>query len=89
MTEQNPASVGVALQPLTPLKIGHMHNVIAAGHLNNQVLTDEETGERLLIKGRSYKTTAAAQYEETLPDGRLSRRRRWCTGMAARWTRAM
>ena len=48
-----------------------MHNVIAAGHLNNQVLTDEETGERLLIKGRSYKTTAADEYEEALPDGRI------------------
>ena len=70
-----------------------MHNVIAARHLNNQVLTDEETGEWLLIKGRSYKTTAADQYEETLPDGRPRprhpRRQRWCTGMAARWARPM
>jgi 16S rRNA G966 N2-methylase RsmD len=55
----DPASVGVALQPLTPLKIGHMHNVIAAGHLNNQVLTDEEMGERLLINGRYPRTFAS------------------------------
>ncbi|MCA9962863.1 MAG: methyltransferase, partial [Anaerolineales bacterium] len=30
----------VPLRPLTPLKIGHMNSVIAAGHLNNQVLAE-------------------------------------------------
>ena len=34
----DPNSALVALQPLTPLKIGHMNSIIAAGHLNNQVL---------------------------------------------------
>ena len=67
----DPTAVGVPLRPLTPLKIGHMNSIIAAGHLNNQVLTDEETGERLLIKGRSYKVTRPEQYEEELPDGRI------------------
>ena len=58
----------VPLRPLTPLKIGHMNSVIAAGHLNNQVLADDD--ERLLIKGRNYKVTRAEEYEEPLPDGR-------------------
>ncbi|MCB0009867.1 MAG: hypothetical protein KDE04_25555, partial [Anaerolineales bacterium] len=53
-----------------------MNSVIAAGHLNNQLLTDEacaeqgRSNERLLIKGRSYKVTRAESYEEALPDGR-------------------
>jgi hypothetical protein len=65
----DPNSAQVPLRPLTPLKIGHMNSVIAAGHLNNQVLADES--DRLLIKGRSYKLTRAESYEEALPDGRI------------------
>lgn len=64
----DPGSTHVPLRPLTPLKIGHMNSVIAAGHLNNQVLIEEE--EKLLIKGRSYKVTRAEEYAEPLPDGR-------------------
>ena len=64
----DPNSAQVPLRPLTPLKIGHMNSVIAAGHLNNQVLADED--DRLLIKGRSYKVTRADSYEEVLSDGR-------------------
>lgn len=64
----DPAGVNVPLRPLTPLKIGHMHSIIAAGHMNNQVLEDGD-GERLLIKGRSYKTTREESYEEPLPSG--------------------
>jgi hypothetical protein len=45
-----------------------MNSVIAAGHLNNQVLADSD--ERLLIKGRNYKVTRAEEFEEPLPDGR-------------------
>ena len=63
----DPATAEAPLRPLTPLKIGHMNSVIAAGHLNNQVL--EEDDERLLIKGRSYKSTRAESIEEPLPDG--------------------
>jgi hypothetical protein len=65
----DPDSADVPLRPLTPLKIGHMNSVIAAGHLNNQVLADEE--QRLLIKGRSYKVSVPDEYRETLPDGRI------------------
>jgi hypothetical protein len=64
----DPHSDQVALRPLTPLKIGHMNSIIAAGHLNNQVLSEGE--ERSLIKGRSYKVTRADENEEPLPDGR-------------------
>lgn len=64
----DPDSAHVPLRPLTPLKIGHMNSVIAAGHLNNQVLAEGD--ERLLIKGRNYKVTRAEEYEEPLPDGR-------------------
>jgi len=74
----------VPLRPLTPLKIGHMSSVIAAGHLNNQVLTaspdpdssdDTDPGRsgtqtRLLIKGRNYKTIRQSSFSEPLPDGK-------------------
>jgi hypothetical protein len=64
----DPAGLRLPLRPLTPLKIGHMNSVIAAGHLNNQVLSDGD--ERLLIKGRNYKVMRQEEYEEALPDGR-------------------
>ncbi|MEW5985037.1 MAG: DUF6094 domain-containing protein [Chloroflexota bacterium] len=64
----DPADPRFPLRPLMPLKIGHIHSVIAAGHLNNQVLAGDE--ERLLIKGRNYKVTRQESYEEALPDGR-------------------
>jgi hypothetical protein len=64
----DPQSAKMPLRPLTPLKIGHMNSVIASGHLDNQVLSDE--GERLLIKGRSYKVARPETFEEALPDGR-------------------
>ncbi|NKQ37557.1 MAG: hypothetical protein HF973_18330 [Chloroflexi bacterium] len=64
----DPAGVNVPLRPLTPLKIGHMNSIIAAGHMNNQVL-ENGNGQRLLIKGRSYKTTREESYEEPLPSG--------------------
>ena len=63
----DPSYPHAALQPLTPLKIGHMHSIIAAGHLNNQLLINGD--ERLLIKGRSYKTTRQAEFSEALPSG--------------------
>ena len=64
----DPTGASVPLRPLTPLKIGHMNSIIAAGHMNNQVL-ESEVGDRLLIKGRSYKTTRQESYEEPLPSG--------------------
>ncbi|HKM24898.1 MAG TPA: DUF6094 domain-containing protein, partial [Corynebacterium sp.] len=72
----DPRAAEAPLRPLTPLKIGHMNSVIAAGHLNNQVLeacterlNEVEQGrsdgdERLLIKGRSYKSVREESYEE-------------------------
>jgi hypothetical protein len=66
----HPAAADVPLDPLMPLKIGHMNSVIAAGHLNNQLLTDPDNPEeRLLIKGRSYKTVVASEFEEPRPGG--------------------
>lgn len=64
----DPTMEHTPLQPLTPLKIGHMNGIIAAGHLDNQVLHEDET--RLLIKGRNYKTVASQVIEEPLPGGR-------------------
>jgi hypothetical protein len=57
----------VPLRPLTPLKIGHMSSIIAAGHLNNQHLTAD--GNQLLIKGRNYKTIRQSSFTEPLPGG--------------------
>ncbi|MCC6602212.1 MAG: hypothetical protein IT327_03320 [Anaerolineae bacterium] len=64
----DPARTTVPLQPLTPLKMGHMNSIIASGHLNNQRLVEGE--EQLLIKGRSYKATRDEEFHEPLPDGR-------------------
>ena len=48
--------------PLTPMKIGHLVSIIAAGHLNNQVL--EQNGERILLKGHSFKVKKKAEAKE-------------------------
>ncbi len=56
------------LSPLTPLKLGHMNSVIAAGHLNNQLL--QQDGEVLLIKGQSYKRSVMAESEEEMQEGK-------------------
>ncbi len=44
-----------AVQPLMPLRQGHLAQLIAAGFINNQVL--EKNGRCLLIKGRTVKST--------------------------------
>jgi 16S rRNA G966 N2-methylase RsmD len=43
------------IAPLMPLRVGHIAGVIAAGFLDNVVLHDPDSDERLLIKGRVYK----------------------------------
>lgn len=43
------------VRPLMPLRQGHLAQLIAAGFINNQVL--EKDGKRLLIKGRTSKST--------------------------------
>lgn len=51
-----------ALQPLMPLKKGHLAMLIAAGLLQNLVL--EKQDEQLLIKGRTYKVTEAVEGDD-------------------------
>ena len=53
--------------PLTPMKIGHLVSIIAAGHLNNQVL--EQNGERILLKGHSFKVKKKAEAKEETETG--------------------
>ena len=55
------------LEPLTPMKIGHLTGIIAAGHINNQVL--EQNGQRLLIKGHSFKKKTEKKEQEKRQDG--------------------
>ena len=52
--------------PLTPMKIGHLVGIIAAGHLNNQVL--EKDGERILLKGHSFKMQKKEETREAAGD---------------------
>ncbi|MCB8944528.1 MAG: hypothetical protein H6658_12330 [Ardenticatenaceae bacterium] len=55
------------LEPLTPMKIGHLTSIIAAGHINNQVL--EVNGRKLLIKGSNYKIKKMSEEREQREDG--------------------
>ncbi len=50
-------------RPMTPLRRGHLVNVIAAGMLNNQLLT-HENGETLFIKGQTYKAMQRSHYRD-------------------------
>jgi hypothetical protein len=49
------------IRPIMPLKKGHILACIAAGLLDNVVLTDPDTEERLLIKGRTFKKIVTSQ----------------------------
>lgn len=51
-----------AVQPLMPLKKGHLAMLIAAGLLQNLVLEGED--ETLLIKGRTYKVAEEVEGDE-------------------------
>ena len=53
--------------PLTPMKIGHLVGIIAAGHLNNQVLAQGD--ERILMKGHSIKTKVKSERTEQKEKG--------------------
>lgn len=55
-----------ALQPLMPLKKGHLAMLIAAGLLQNLVL--EKENERLLIKGRTYKVIDEVESDDENED---------------------
>ncbi|MBX3059344.1 MAG: hypothetical protein KF770_22975 [Anaerolineae bacterium] len=55
------------LKPLTPMKKGHLVSIVAAGLLNGAVL--EKDGQRLMLKGQSYKTWVSAEKVEPKEDG--------------------
>jgi hypothetical protein len=55
------------LEPLTPMRLGHLTGIIAAGHINNQVL--EKDDERLLIKGSSFKRKVRTTEREDREEG--------------------
>lgn len=52
------------LRPMMPLRKGHLALVLASGHLNNEVVEDAATGERLLVKGSVTKETIKTEAEE-------------------------
>ncbi len=51
-----------SFRPLMPLKEGHLISLIAAGHVQNIRL--ERNGERILVKGRTYKDQVENEDEE-------------------------
>ncbi len=53
------------------MKIGHLVGIIAAGHLNNQVL--EQDGERILLKGHSFKEQVRSEKKEATENGHILR----------------
>ncbi len=55
------------LTPLTPMKKGHLVSIVAAGLLNGAVL--EKDGQRLMLKGQSFKTWVSAEKIEAKADG--------------------
>jgi hypothetical protein len=55
------------LEPLTPMRLGHLTGIIAAGHINNQVL--ENDGQRLLIKGSNFKRKVRTTEREEREEG--------------------
>ncbi len=59
--------------PLTPLKIGHLASILAAGFLDNNVLEDPESDERLLIKGHAYKKIVYRESSEQQADGKIKK----------------
>jgi hypothetical protein len=49
---------------MMPLRQGHLALVLASGHLNNEIVTDAATGERLLVKGTVIKETTTIETED-------------------------
>jgi len=52
------------LRPMMPLRKGHLALILASGHLNNEIVTDAATGERLLVKGNVTKETVKSETTE-------------------------
>lgn len=59
----NPENELDTFRPLMPLKEGHLISLIAAGQVQNIRL--ERNGERVLVKGRTYKDQVENEDEET------------------------
>ncbi len=59
----DPATELDTFRPLMPLKEGHLISLIAAGHVQNIRL--ERNGERILVKGRTYKDQVENEDEES------------------------
>lgn len=60
----HPAPAAQQIRPLMPLRRGHLALVLASGYLNNELVTDLGTGERLLVKGRTEKETLRTETRE-------------------------
>jgi hypothetical protein len=63
----HPEAATCRMRPLMPLRRGHLALVLASGHLNNELVEDPATGDRLLVKGRTEKDTL--RLEENGEDG--------------------
>jgi SAM-dependent methyltransferase len=59
-----PLDSSAALRPLMPLRRGHLALILASGYLNNEMVEDPATGERLLVKGRVTKEVQRTETEE-------------------------
>ena len=62
-----PVTTQQRLRPLMPLRKGHLALVLASGHLNNALVADPQSGQRLLVKGRTEK--AVTRTESTDENG--------------------
>ncbi|MCO5205653.1 MAG: DUF6094 domain-containing protein [Anaerolineae bacterium] len=66
--QTHPAQDGQkAFRPLTPMRQGHILNLIAAGYLDNMSLAREQTV--LMLKGQAYKQTIQQESAETDEEG--------------------
>ncbi len=66
--QQAPDPMDLAFRPLTPMRIGHLVNIIAAGYLNNCILS--HNGEVVFIKGQTHKEKIVTHSVEPLPEGK-------------------
>jgi Uncharacterised methyltransferase family (DUF6094) len=60
----HPDAAAYRMRPIMPLRRGHLALVLASGHLNNELVKDPMTGDRLLVKGRTEKDTVRLENQE-------------------------
>ena len=60
----HPEGAAYRMRPIMPLRRGHLALVLASGHLNNALVEDPRTGDRLLVKGRTEKDTLRLEEQE-------------------------